>query len=171
MKGRRTLRISRKLRLGLRNCTSPKMSPLAVLVGSHQPRPSCVTRSISPLGLLYLRQLRVLSFLSNCQGGECRSNNTAQLTPDLISSNSASWLLIVRTPLSEYGPTIAQPARDKGACGAGGSAHDAPLWRAKANAVSAFSSPSADWFSRQPAADRCERSLLTPIFARSHRSA
>ncbi|MEO8883155.1 MAG: hypothetical protein ABI377_07075, partial [Devosia sp.] len=50
-------------------------------------------------------------------------------------------MLIVRTPVSEYGPTIAQPARDKGACGAGGSAGDAPLWRAKAKAVSAFHHP------------------------------
>jgi hypothetical protein len=57
-----------KFRPGMSYWTSPKTSPLAVRLGSHQPR-------------RYFKQRRVLSFLSSCQGGECRSSSTAAAHP------------------------------------------------------------------------------------------
>src|ERR1700677_4089295 len=77
---RRRLRTWPKLRPGSSLCASPKTSPLASLVGSHQPRPAWLTMRISPLPRRYFRLSLVLSFRSSFQHGGVCSNTTAQWT-------------------------------------------------------------------------------------------
>ena len=64
---RRRLRTCPKLRPGSSFCTRQKTSPLASLVGSHQPRPAWLTIRISPLSRRYFRLSFVLSFRSSFQ--------------------------------------------------------------------------------------------------------
>ena len=79
-----------KLRFGSRYCTRSKMSPLAVLCGSHQPRPSWLTISTSPASRRYLRARRVLSLRSRRHDGDHPSSSAAQFTPLRNCSSSAS---------------------------------------------------------------------------------
>ena len=61
-----------------------KTSPLASLVGSHQPRPAWLTMRISPLPRRYFRLSFVLSFRSSFQHGGVRSSTRAQRTSRAI---------------------------------------------------------------------------------------
>src|SRR5208283_303206 len=91
---RRRLRTWPKLKPGSSLCTSPKTSPLASLVGSHQPRPPWLTIRISPLPRRNFRLSFVLSFRSSFHGGGVRSSTTAQCTLPRSSSISGSCPVI-----------------------------------------------------------------------------
>ena len=71
-----------------------KTSPVASLVGSHQPRPAWLTMRISPLPRRYFRLSFVLSFRSSFQHGGVRSSTTAQCTLSRNSSISGSCRVI-----------------------------------------------------------------------------
>ena len=66
---RRRFRTCPKLSPGSSLCTRRKTSPLASLVGSHQPRPAWLMMRISPLPRRYFRLSFVLSFRSSFQHG------------------------------------------------------------------------------------------------------
>jgi len=90
---RKTCRTWPKFRLGSRCCTKVKTSPLAKDWGSHQPRPSCVTISTSPLPRRYFNARRVLSRASNRQGRPRFSRTAAQLTWPRNRSSSLSGFI------------------------------------------------------------------------------
>ncbi len=119
-KARSKCRTCPKLRLGSRNCARANTSPLAWLLGSHQPRPPWLTITSPPAPHRYFQQCRVLSVLSSFQA--LRSSSVAQLTPafrllDLL-------VLSVHRPASPVpgcGPATACRAWDKGGGAAPGS--------------------------------------------------
>ena len=102
----------------------------------------------------YFRQRRVLSFLSSCHGGGCRSNSTAHPCPQFVKFGVVVGFHPV-LPFLEYGPATARPTRDKGAGVAGRSiaTHPCGAWGASGIAISS----SRSWPSLQPPAKRCER--------------
>ena len=68
---RKRLRTWPKLIPGSSRWTSPKTSPLASLMGSHQPRPPWLTIRISPSPRRYFRLSLVLSFRSSSKAAAC----------------------------------------------------------------------------------------------------
>src|SRR4029077_2679298 len=88
--------------------TRPNTSPLASLVGSHQPLPPWLTIRISPLPRRYLRLSFVLSFRSSFHGGGVRSSTTAICT--LLRSSPISGSRMVSPLVLGFSSPLPCPA-------------------------------------------------------------